>query len=352
MFFSDRFIIRHQAIFHLARIVIACAIALLILHIFSIPHGSWALITIIVVMGPVSYLGSVLTKANQRLLGTLVGASLGFTLYLLPMNLSVFHDAILLIFIAVAMYFAHGRHSYAAILVGITLVLVAGTGPGDLEVAEWRTLNVILGTVINYACGRLFFPSRAMVHFQMLVSEFLQLSSDYYLLHSQELASDDEHMEYNMKLLSVNLAKQRSLMVHVQKEWHGDKQEIADIVISERRVLSILENLINSRWETVTKLHQNTTGRELLAANETLFETINQLSLEVDTGEVKQVLSQDIELNLTLSPPETQHVPTDFSDQNINQFGYLWLNHQLVQYLSALSFCLSKVFNHSLDKAK
>jgi len=350
MLFSDRFIIRHQAIFHLSRVVIACALALILIHLFSIPHASWALITIIVVMGPVSYLGSVLTKANQRLMGTVVGATLGFSLYLLPIDLPILHDAVLLTLIAFTMFFATGKHSYAAILVGITLVLVAGTGPSDLEVAEWRAVNVVLGTLLTYLCSRLFFPSRALVHFQMLISEFLQLSSDYYLLHSQELADDDAHMEYNMKLLSQNLAKQRSLLVHVQKEWHGNKQHITDIVISERRVLSILENLINSRWQTVSQLHQIASGQELLDTTEKLFKTINQLSIDVDSGDVSQVLAQDIAPNVVLPTAHSGEPNAEINAEHINHFGYLWLNHQLSQYLSALSFCLSNVFHAEDDK--
>ena len=83
---SARFVIRHQHILHILRVVIACTIALLIIRIFNFPHSSWAEITIIVVMGPVSYMGTVLTKANQRLCGTLIGASLAFLYFYYPIT--------------------------------------------------------------------------------------------------------------------------------------------------------------------------------------------------------------------------------------------------------------------------
>lgn len=344
MLLSDRFVIRHQRLLHTLRVVIACAIALIFIRIFEFPHSSWTQITIIVVMGPVSYLGSVLTKANQRLSGTLIGAALGFALYLLPSDSMLLHDFLLLLILAVAMYSVKGKHSYAAVLVALTLFLVAGAGTKDIDVAQWRALNVIWGCLLTIVCSRLFFPSRALVHFQLLVTELLQMCGDYYLVHSQGLHGDCPANEYNLKLLSVNLAQQRSLMTHIYKEWKGDNQEITDIVVMERRVLSVLETLINREWRSQNASQKVRENSQLSIGAIALFEQIDQLSMQVDKGDVQQLLSDDIHL-LAITNESFGALNNNEQLDNFNFFGYLWLSHELSRHICALSFSLSKVFN-------
>lgn len=344
MLLSDRFVIQHQHMLHISRVVVACAIALFVIRIFDFPHSNWALITIIVVMGPISYLGSVLTKANQRLIGTIIGASLGLALYLLPPSYIMLHDFLLLLILAITMYAVKGKHSYAAVLVALTLFLVAGGGSGELAVAEWRAINVIWGSLLSIICSRLFFPSRALIHFQLLVSEFLQLSSDYYLMHSKYLHSNVQISDYNLKFLSVNLAKQRSLMEHIYKEWKGDEQDITDIVVMERRVLSVLETLINREWQSQNAVQTIRENSLLIKATGQLFKRINKLSMQVDNGEVEQLLADDIRL-LSITYETFSTIDSSENMGNFTFFGYLWLNHELAHHISSISFGLSKVFN-------
>lgn len=343
MLLSDRFVIRHQHMLHIARVVIACAIALIVIRVFDFPHSNWALITIIVVMGPISYLGSVLTKANQRLIGTIIGASLGLAFYLLPPAYIMLHDFLLLLILAIAMYAVKGKHSYAAVLVALTLFLVAG-GNGDIAVAEWRAINVIWGSLLSIICSRLFFPSRALIYFQLLVTEFLQLSSDYYLMHSKYLHSNVQLNDSNIKLLSVNLAKQRSLMEHIYKEWKGDNQDITDIVVMERRVLSVLETLINREWHSQNAVQTIRENSQLIKATGQLFEWINKLSMQVDNGDVDQLLTDDIRL-LSITYETFSTIDSSENMDDFTFFGYLWLNHELAHHVSSISFDLSKVFN-------
>ncbi|MFT6928061.1 MAG: uncharacterized membrane protein YgaE (UPF0421/DUF939 family) [Psychromonas sp.] len=344
MLLSDRFIVQHQHMLHIARVVIACTIALVIIRVFNFPHSNWALITIIVIMGPISYLGSVLTKANQRLGGTIIGAGLGLALFLLPAGYMMLHDFLLLLILAMSMYAVKGKYSYAAVLVALTLFLVAGGGSGDIAVAEWRAINVIWGSLLSIICSRLFFPSRALIHFQLLVTEFLQLSSDYYLMHNKYLHSNVQLNDHSIKFLSINLAKQRALMVHIYKEWKGDDQEITDIVVMERRVLSVLETLINRDWHSQNAIQTIKENPQLIKATGQLFDRINKLSMQVDNGEVEQLLTNDIRL-LAITYETFSSLDNSENMNNFNFFGYLWLNHELAHHISSISFNLSKVFN-------
>ncbi|MCW8994565.1 MAG: FUSC family protein [Psychromonas sp.] len=351
MFLSDRFVIQHQHMLHILRIVIACAIALAVIRIFNFPHSNWALITIIVVMGPISYLGSVLTKANQRLSGTIIGAALGLALYILPAGTTLLHDILLLLILAVAMYAVKGKYSYAAVLVALTLFLVAGPDSSEIEVAQWRAINVIWGSLLSIACSRLFFPSRALVHFQLLVTEFLQLCADYYLMHNRDLNNNNQLTDYNLKILSLNLAEQRSLMIHIYKEWKGNNQDITDIVVIERRVLSVLETLINREWRSQNAVQKIREDAQLIKGAEELFEQINKLSIEVDMGKVQQLLMDDIPLLAVTNETFSSINNNDYMN-NFNFSGYLWLNHELARHISCISFSLSSVFNARRFKIK
>ena len=344
MFLSDRFVIRHQHMLHVARFVIACTIALIIIRSYSFPHSSWALITITVIMGPMSYLGSVLTKANQRLCGTIIGASFGLALYLLPASYLLLHDFLMLVIVAIAMTGVKGKNSYAAVLVALTLFLVAGAGSGNIQVAEWRAFNVIWGSLLTMVCSRLFFPSKAIVSFQLLVTEFLQQCGDYYLQHSKDLNSTLTISDYDIKGLSNNLARQRALMLHIYKEWKGDNQEIIDVIVMERRVLSVLEILISRQWDSQNAVQEIRDNLDLIKGTEGLFEQISRLSIGVDRGNVASLLTDDI-LLLEVTYKTFSAIDNGENMHNFNFFGYLWLNHEFAHHISAISFSLSKVFN-------
>lgn len=345
MIFTERFTVQHRHKLHIARIVIAAAIALFINHTFALPHSSWSLITIIVVMGPMSYLGSVLTKANQRLIGTMIGASIGLALYLLPDEYIVLHDLFLLLILALAMCGANGKYSYATLLVALTLFLVAGAGSGNFEVAEWRAIHVIWGSLLSIVCSRLLFPSRALIYFQLLVVEQLQLCSDYYLIHCKCLNKCPKTTDYNLKLLTTNLGRQLSLMPHIQKEWKGNNQDIADIIIMERRVISVLETLITRDWQSQQANQTITDNPQLTEATHLLFEQMNLLSKQVDNGDVSPLLLDDIPL-LTITTESFDMIDGHENTKSFNFFGYLWLNHELAKHVSTISFSLSKVFQH------
>lgn len=81
-------IIKYMRLFHVLRIIIACIVAFSIDIIFKLPYGTWAPITIIVVMSA-KYSGEVSDKASQRILGTTIGAILGLSLYFSRLIMSI-----------------------------------------------------------------------------------------------------------------------------------------------------------------------------------------------------------------------------------------------------------------------
>lgn len=95
----------------------------------EIPEGSWPLITLVVVMGPISSWGNVFPRAVQRIGGTLFGTIAG----LIAIKLELFSLPFMLLWCAIVMfisgYLALGKHPYIALLIGITLGLSAAVYP-------------------------------------------------------------------------------------------------------------------------------------------------------------------------------------------------------------------------------
>lgn len=83
---------RHYRIVHGIRIALAFILTFLLVRLFSIPEGTWPLITLVVIMGPISFWGNVVPRAFERIGGTILGAALGLValrleLFSLPLML-------------------------------------------------------------------------------------------------------------------------------------------------------------------------------------------------------------------------------------------------------------------------
>lgn len=83
---------RHYRIVHGIRISLAFILTFLLVRLFSIPEGTWPLITLVVIIGPISFWGNVVPRAFERIGGTILGAALGLValrleLFSLPLML-------------------------------------------------------------------------------------------------------------------------------------------------------------------------------------------------------------------------------------------------------------------------
>ncbi|MCK5819743.1 MAG: FUSC family protein [Psychromonas sp.] len=347
MIFSDRFIIHHQRLLHALRVVMACAIAFFISGYFKIPHSYWSLITIFVVMGPISYVGAVITRANQRLIGTFIGSSLGLTLFYIPevIDTEIVHNLFILLFLAFIMMRVVGRHSYTAIMAGVTLIIVATAGIGNEDIALWRAVNVIWGSLLSMVCIRLFFPSNAFIQYQLLIAEFLQIIADYYLIHNNKLLANEKPIYYRFDKLIENLAQQKSLIGHLTKEQKCLGEAALEILNKERRIMYLFEVLTGRNWHEHKIFEKIQDYSDLSTIHIQLFEQINQLSIEVDKGHLKPITEKEIKF-LHVYDHIANNTESYDPIYNENLFVYFWLNNEMANIVFKLSIDLCKMFNH------
>ena len=91
---------RHYRVVHGIRIALAFLLTFLLVRLFNIPEGTWPLITLVVIMGPISFWGNVVPRAFERIGGTILGSVLG----LIALRLELFSLPLMLIWCAVAMF--------------------------------------------------------------------------------------------------------------------------------------------------------------------------------------------------------------------------------------------------------
>lgn len=67
---------RHYRVVHGIRIALAFLLTFLLVRLLNIPEGTWPLITLVVIMGPISFWGNVVPRAFERIGGTILGRCL------------------------------------------------------------------------------------------------------------------------------------------------------------------------------------------------------------------------------------------------------------------------------------
>jgi uncharacterized membrane protein YccC len=165
---------RQRLLIHSAKTALAAALCWWLARRFGLPDGYWGAISAIIVLQ--SNFGSTVTASRDRILGTLIGALLGFSFSLfgaLPWNY------ILAVLTAVILCGLLGLRSSSR-LAGVTItivMLVQNTGP-RWGLALDRVGEVVLGIVVALAVTTLVLPDRARLRLRDgLAQEFLVLGA-------------------------------------------------------------------------------------------------------------------------------------------------------------------------------
>jgi len=165
---------RQRLLIHAAKTALAAALCWWLVKLFGWRDGYWGSISAIIVLQ--SNVGATVTASRDRILGTLIGAVLGFSFslfWVLPWNY------ILAVLAAMIVCGALGlRNSSRLAGVTVTIVmLVEKTGP-RWTLALGRVGEVMLGIVVALAVTVLVFPDRARLRLRDgLAQEFLLLGS-------------------------------------------------------------------------------------------------------------------------------------------------------------------------------
>jgi len=165
---------RQWLLIHAAKTAFAAALCWWLAQRFGLRDGYWGSISTIIVLQ--SNVGSTVNASRDRILGTLIGAALGFSFSLfgsLPWNY------ILAVVAAVVVCGLFGLHSSSRLAcVTITIVMLVQQAGQRWSLALARVSEVVLGIVVALAVTTLVFPDRARLRLRDgLAQEFLVLGA-------------------------------------------------------------------------------------------------------------------------------------------------------------------------------
>ncbi|AKA37647.1 FUSC family protein [Yersinia ruckeri] len=332
----DNLIYSHYRIAHALRISVAFVLTFLILRLLTFPEATWALITLVVVMGPLSYWGNVFSRAIQRIGGTLFGAASGLVaLYIQQHSFSA-----MLVWCFIVMficgYLTLGNRPYMALLIGVTLALVCGSASVDMNTALWRSTDVIIGSVLALFFTSIY-PQRAFTHWRMQLSDSLHAASMLYAAYLSPNIMDRPRLDDKMKVELARLVKMRTYIGSATKESGIDKEVFNAIQTLYRNLVCTLEMLADTYWAT-RESHFLLLNVQTLRHTQLLtIRTLDSLSHCLRSGQPefeRSVASELSEISVELQNLIDNAAKNQQMEAPI--YGYVWLSMEMTRQLKEL----------------
>lgn len=241
---------RNAKLIHAVRVSLGLLATILLTTGIHLPHGEWASVTMLVVIGGLQHHGNIGKKAAERAYGTLIGAGVGLLLvaqqaWLGMPWLTYFAMSVVCGFFS---YHAIGKGGYTALLSAITVFIVAGHGDNPVTDGLWRTVDILIGIVLALAFS-FALPLYAVYSWRYkLASALRDCASIYSRIISGQSVTDDHYLKMLSRLNGV-MVQLRSLMPSVSKEVRISMTELDALQRNLRMCISTLEILANTRPE-------------------------------------------------------------------------------------------------------
>ncbi|WP_434718387.1 FUSC family protein [Paraburkholderia sp. A1BS-2L] len=233
---------RNAGIIHGVRVGLAMLVSILATTGINIPHGIWASVTLLVVIGGLQHHGNIRKKAAERALGTVLGALIGLTLIIVQAvtGFTWLTYSLMAIVAAVCSYYAIGKEGYVPLLTAITMCIVAGHGDNLIDTGLWRTLNVMIGIVIALAFS-FALPLHATYSWRYRLADNLR---EIARVHAQVVSGaqvDPDAQVEAFRRLNARLVQLRGLMPSVAREIDVPLARLEQVQRLHRALLSSLE---------------------------------------------------------------------------------------------------------------
>lgn len=330
----DLWFFKYYRLVHSARIALAFVIMFAVTRTLELHELTWPLITLVVVMGPISYWGNVFPRAIQRILGTCIGALSG----IVALYLETISVPFLMIWCAVVMfacgYLALGKQPYAGLLIGITLAVVLGAHDGNFTQALWRSGDVILGSVFALLCCSIF-PQKAYIHWRLKVSDnLLEISKVYHTFLSPNML-ERPNIESKQKVLLSNVIATRGLLSAVSAETKLNLSLLSRIQTGIVNSLYTVERLSDTYWRDRNSHFTLLNSPALKECHKATESMILHLSEIIRTGRVETDEWQFDNINDVIEELQILAKANQVQSQ-ASLYGYVWLSIQLMEEISSL----------------
>lgn len=327
---------RHYRAVHGVRIAIAFVLCFLFVRLTNIPEGTWPLITLVVVMGPISTWGNVLPRVIQRISGTFAGLISG----LIALKLELISLPLMLVWCFAVMivcgYLTLGKHPYMALLIGITLGVVVGAPAGDFTVALWRGGDVILGSLMALLFSAIW-AQRAYIHWRIQLSDaFISMAKIHHAGFSPNLVEKPRLNTRFQKLLS-SVIRMRALLEPASKETRIPKSVFEAIQTINRNMVNTMQMQIEAWWASRESHLLLLSAPALRRTQQMTEETLNALALLLQKGETEQVIANSHALEEIVQELEALIASGSAQLETTAIYGYVWLSLEQARQLERIT---------------
>ncbi|MCU3296778.1 FUSC family protein [Enterobacter hormaechei subsp. steigerwaltii] len=328
---------KHYRVVHGCRIALAFVLTFVLVRLLDIPEGTWPLITLVVVMGPISFWGNVVPRAFERIGGTVLGSALG----LIALKLELISFPVMLLWCAVAMFLcgwlALGKKPYQALLIGITLAVVVGAPAGDMTTALWRSGDVILGSLLAMLFTGIW-PQRAFLHWRIQMANYVTAFNRVYQAGFSPNLIERPRLEKHLQKILNDVVKMCGLITPASKETHIQKAIFEAIQTVSRNLVCMLELQINAHWASRPSHLLMLNAHTLKETQQMTQQTLLTIAHALYEGNPQPIRANSERLNEIVT--ELKQLMNERQGDNVAEtpiHGYVWLSMELARQLELLS---------------
>ena len=333
---------RHYRLVHGVRIALAFILTFLLVRLLDVPEGTWPLITLVVIMGPISFWGNVVPRAFDRIGGTILGSVLG----LVALKLELISLPLMLLWCAAGMFLcgflALGKKPYQALLIGITLAVVVGAPAGDMHTALWRGGDVILGSLLAMLFTGIW-PQRAFLHWRIQMAHYVTQFNRVYQAGFSPNLVERPRLEKRLQKMLNDVVKMRALITPASKETHIQKSIFEAIQTVNRNLVCMLELQINAYWASRDSHFVMLNAHTLRETQQMTQQTLLTIAHALYEGNPQPIRANSERLT-EIAAELRQLIDAREGDSLVETpiHGYVWLSSELARQLELLSHLICR----------
>jgi p-hydroxybenzoic acid efflux pump subunit AaeB len=216
-----RDLLRDLRIRHGFKLGLAGLLALCLTQVLPLPHASWAILTVLVIMLG-DYVGAAAVKAIMRVVGTIAGAIVGVWLVGNYTSTPIVFLPVLFVVMAYSTYqFGHfglRQFPYTYFLLGVTTLVIATDGiaaPGQAwQLGLYRTEEIVAGVISALFVSSILWPRYAREEFVTTARE--ALGSIESLLLNQNKTRAEDRTTANLREIRARFAGKLTALTNLR----------------------------------------------------------------------------------------------------------------------------------------
>jgi uncharacterized membrane protein (TIGR01666 family) len=305
-----------SAIFkHAVRVALVCLFGYIVTKLAPYGHHSyWVLLTIIVILKPAFSLTK--QRNYQRLVGTIAGGLAGILiLYFVP------NQTIQFIFLLICMVgtYSFQRINYVVSVLFMTpfvLILFNFLGNGNINVAEERIIDTLIGSAIAFMASYFLFPSWESEQMEKFLREMLSANLNYLqkladILAGKKVAVEDYKLaRKQVYVSSANLSAAFQRMTSEPKGKQKKTKEINKFVVLNHILSSFIATTASALLTREKQVYPPEFMRPVKRSCVILTETAKKMEPvpAVATANPATGVSEETELTPTLPAQFDEHL--------------------------------------------